>query len=224
MMKYILLGLLACSLFACQKDELEVYGEERFLFIPDSAGMDTAFVSFKHHLGQDNYLVPFEVRLIGAASETDMGYTVAVVDSLTTAAADDYVLPGECVFRAGRWKDTLWIKIVNTPHLSTETVKLTVTLVANEQVGVGFGTRLTASVTYNNMMSKPSWWDEDMDNLFLGPYSEAKYLAFYACTGLSDLTGLAYWRLRQLTLEFRDYIEEHQLKEANGEDMTVAGY
>lgn len=223
MKKYIVLALFASLFFACNKDDIEGYDAGRFLFIPDSLGMDTAFVSFKHHLGEDTYRVPFQVRMLGLASGEALNYAIEVVDSLTTATAEDYRLP-DPVFAAGRNRDTFWIEIRNTPHLATETVKLVVRLVENENFGVGYYDRLTAAVTFNNQMSKPLWWDENITNLFLGTYSEEKYLAFYECTGLTDLTDLPYWRLRQLTLEFRKYIEEHHLTEKNGEPMTVVAY
>lgn len=223
MKKYIVLALLAAVLFSCNKDDIEGYDAGRFLYISDSLEMDTAFVSFKHHLGSDSYKVPFEVRMIGSVSDRNLSYKIEVVDSLTSASAEDYRLP-EPVFAAGRNRDTLWIEILNTPHLATETIKLTVRLVDNENFRVGYYNKLTASVLFNNQMSQPTWWNEDITNLFLGTYSEEKYLAFYACTGISDLTGLPFWRLRQLTLEFRKYIEEHDLREKNGEPMTVVAY
>lgn len=224
MKKYILLGLLACVLFSCDKDDVEAYHAGRFLYIPDSLGMDTTFVSFKHHMGADTYKVPFEVRMIGTVGMQDLEYRIEIIDSLTTAIASDYRLLTTQSFGAAKWRDTLWVELVNTPHLTSETVRLTVKLVENEDFGLGYATRLTASVSFNNQMSKPLWWDDNITNLFLGKYSEEKYLAFYECTQISDLTDFPFWRLRQLTIEFREYIGKHDLKEKNGDPMTVVAY
>lgn len=223
MKKYILLVLLASAFFACNRDDIEAYESGRFLYIPDSLEMNSAFVSFKHHLGKDSYKVPFIVRMIGSVSTENLPYEIEVIDSLTTAAPEDYSWTAP-VFGAGRNRDTLWLEIHNTAHLNTETVRLEVRLVENENFRIGYYDRLTAGVSFNNQMSQPLWWDENITNLFLGTYSEEKYLAFYACTGVSDLTDLPFWRLRQLTLEFRAYIEKHGLTEKNGEPMTVVAY
>lgn len=224
MKRYILLGILFCTLFACTEDNIPVYETDRFLYIADSAGIDTAQVSFKHYFGVNTLRIPFQVRLIGDIYEEDRSYRIEVVDSLTSALPGDYELPEPPLFRAGKWRDTLWVTIKNNDRLKTEMPRLMIRLVANENFGVGFADRLTASLRFSDQTSKPAWWDKDITRNFLGEYSEEKFLAFYACTGISDLTGYPAWQKRQLTLQFRDYIEKHHLTEKDGRPMTVVAY
>lgn len=224
MKNYIILGLLFYALFSCTKDDIPTYEGKRFLYIPDSLGMDTALVSFKHYFGENTIRVPFCVRLTGTQCEEDMTYRIEVVDSLTSALPEEYELPESPVFSAGKWTDTLWISLKNTDRLQTETARLVIHLLANENFGVGFADRLTASLKFNNQMSRPAWWDKDITRNYLGAYSEEKFLAFYACTGISDLTGYEAWEKRQFVLEFREYIEERHLTEKDGSPMTVVAY
>lgn len=224
-MKYIVLICFCLALASCDKEGTGMYdAAQRFIYIPDSAGMDTAFVSFKHHPGVDTYRVPFEIRLIGEKAGQDLSYGLMVVDSLTTAAAAEYKLPEHPLFGSGKYRDTLWIELLKTERLQTQEVRLVVMLVPNENFEAGYSDRLTASVTFNDMMSQPLWWDDYITINFLGEYSEKKYMEFFTCTGVSDLTDMPAWKIRQLILEFREYIEKNKITEANGEPMVVVAY
>lgn len=224
MKRYILAVLFIGLMFACHYDEVEVYDAGRLIFISDSAGIDTTKTSFKHHLGEDSYSVPFHVHMIGEKSDTDLEYRLEVIDSLTTALPAEYELPQPALLRKERFRDTLWIKLKKTDRLATETVRLVVQLAENQNFRLGYTDKLTASVTFNDQMSRPEWWNNDIIQNFLGAYSDEKYLAFYECTGLDDLKGYAAWEIRQFTLIFKKYIEDHNLTEKDGSPMTVVAY
>lgn len=224
-MKYIGIVLLFFVLNACNKHDIETYDvDSRFLYIPNEEGIDTLFVSFAHHLGTDEYAVPFEVWMIGERCDRDLIYKVGVVDSLTTALPEDYALPERMFMPAGQLIDTLWVTLKKSEKLKTQTLKLMLKIEDNENFKVGYANALTAKITYNDQMSKPLWWDDDMTNNFLGTYSDKKYTEFFKCTGVSDLTEMPAWEKRKLVLEFREYIEKNNITEENGDPMTVVAY
>lgn len=231
MKKYISILGLILTILACSEQEVSLYNTKHNLFISNSEGADTASISFTHYPEDDKLRVPFVVTLIGDMLETDLEYKIQVIDTVTTAIEGDYILPQPPVFRANRTTDTLWIEVLKE-NLEAKSYLLKIVLVENENFGVGYYNKLTAQLRYNNIESKPLWWDDLVEEMYLGVYSKEKYEAFIVVTGETTLEDKEPWEKRLLALELKDAIEtsltdddpNNDIIEANGDPMIIPCY
>ena len=236
MRKYIfILGIIILSLCACSKEGLTQYdAAKNYLYIPNDKYMDTTFVTFKHHPGIDDYDVFFEVRLIGIQLIEDKSYSIEVVKDKTTAKVEDYTLDTEQIFHAGVLKDQLKITLHNTAHLLNETVRVTLRLTPNENFGVADylgesesrAQSLTASVAFDNQISKPSWWNSDIEMNYLGEWTPIKYEKFIeSCGGeVLDLSEYEGYQIMELAVKFKNDIDKYGWKDKDNELIDLPIY
>lgn len=219
----------AVLLGSCGKSEIGSYEsksklwftQDYFTYNPttkhDANDVKRSFALFP---GETTLDVPFEINLIGNVAGKDRSYSVVVVDSLTTSAPGEWeILP--TVFRAGNAVDTLWVRLKKTDRLAQTEVKLSLLLVENDHFTTGYDTRHSASVTFNDITTKPDWWNENIVQSYLGPFTKTKFEAFYAYYGRNEIDGLSSSDLRKLALGFRDYIEQNGIMDEDGLPMTV---
>lgn len=229
-----LVSLLVLS--SCQKEGLTDYDQSlRYLYIPTIEDANLATLSFQHHLGVEDYEIQFPVKLVGQQLTEDQTYLIEVVndEKLTTAKPEDYTLLKEQVFHAGVFEDVVKLTLHKTDNLKDEKVlSLTIRLVPNENFDVGHymgdplhkwtNESLTASVTFNDKISRPDWWNDRITKRFLGTYSDNKYRYFIESTGVSDLTDFSFTELRTLSLQFKaDLVKHPEWKEEDGSPIIV---
>lgn len=235
MKKYIfILSILSLALSACDKEGLTSYNPDtHYLYIPDAKDMNVTAVTFRHHPNVDHYDVLFDVHLAGLSLAEDKAFSVEVVADETTAAEEDYAVEKRQVFHAGVFKDKLKITLHKTAHLDEETVKVKVRLVPNETFGLAeylgdtsHTKALTASVTFNNKLSKPLWWDEVIVNEYLGKWTATKYERFIeSCDGeVLDLTDYDADEIRLIGMKFADDIEANGWLDEDGLPMSIPIY
>lgn len=213
----------------CGKSEIVSYTSINRLWFSDYLRIKGDYIpvndikrSFSHYPKATQMLdVPFQINLIGALLDEDREYKVVAVDSLTTAAPSDYeILP--MLFHAHQTVDTLWVRIFKNDHLTTDQVKVTLYLVDNEHFEQGFSNNLSVRLTFDNIPSKPDWWTKNIEESYLGPYTSEKFEAFYAFSGLLEIASdVPPSVLRKMMHEFRAYIEENDIKEADGSPMVI---
>lgn len=225
----VVLGCTAVLMGSCGKSEIEPYESQSKLWFTqdyyagtpstkhDANDLKRSFALFP---GEETLDVPFEINLIGNIAGVDRAYSVIVVDSLTTAVAAEYEIQ-PAVFHAGLPVDTLWVRLIKTSRLATSEVKLSLLLVANDHFTTGYDKRMSASVVFNNITTKPGWWTENIELSYLGLFTKAKFEAFYAYYGSNEIDGLSSSELRKIALGFRDYIEENKIRDEDGQLMTV---
>lgn len=235
MKKYILiLSVLFLALSSCGKEELALYDvSTHYLYIPNDEDKHITSMTFKHHPDLNDYDALFEVRLVGSYLEEDKAFTVEVVDDETTAHAEDFTVEKTQIFHAGVLKDNLKITLHKTPHLDEETVKVTVRLVPNETFGLAdylrtneYTKAIMASITFDNKLSKPLWWDQNIEDNFLGEWTATKYSYFIeSCDGeVLDLTDYDADEIRLLAMKFKKDIKDNDWREPNGQSITVPVY
>lgn len=224
MKRYIALFIILASIWACEKEDVETYEPvDHYLYVLDSAGLDTATVSFAHHPGESMVEVPFQLILIGAPLQEALTYRLTVVDSLTTALPGDYELP-ELIFGAQKTRDTLKIRIFNKrAELAKTPVSVVFRIAENQNFKTGFYDKQDFRITFSNIKSKPLWWTKEITNIYLGEYSEKKFEQFVLCTKVSDLTDMEPTRIRLLCLEFKDYCIAGHITEEDGETLMADG-
>lgn len=183
--------------------------------------------TFALYPGMTSLEVPFQVNLIGDPVDYDREFKVVTVDSLTTAVAAEYEISSS-VLRANQIVDTLWVTLHKSARLDNEEVKLTLYMVENENFTTGYSDKLLVKVTFSNKTAKPDWWTEEMTQVYLGDYSEEKFVALFTfmttecgIEDLNEITDMAPSALRKLLLRFRDYIADNNLTEANGSPIEI---
>lgn len=226
------IALSAIELTSCKESDMKVYDDKPAIFFPkgdarngvNGVRIDTAHVSFFHNPGKEELQVPYKVMLIGRVLDEDKEYSVEVVDSLSTAKADEYELPEKIIFRKGVVADSLYIKIFKKERLSTESTMLVLNIKENENFGLGYSNMLRVKLRFDNIASKPGWWDDTIRYVYFGEFSIAKYEVFMNISGRIDIVGLEAWELRRLCLDMREYIKKEGITEDDGSPMEIVGY
>lgn len=228
----LFITLSVIQLTGCKEAEMKVYDDKPAIFFParsdqsNTTGtkIDTAYVTFFHHPGETELKVPFRIKLIGRLLTQDTEYRLETVDSLTTAKADEYSLPEKIVFKKGTSTDSLYITVFKNERLSTESARLVLRIVENENFDLGYSDMLQISLRFDNIASKPKWWDKTIEFVYLGKFSIEKYNVFIEVSKRTDIVGLETWELRQLCLDMKDYISENGITEKDGSEMEIVCY
>lgn len=184
--------------------------------------------SFALEPGAETIDVPFQVNLIGPIADHDRMYTAVIVDSLTTGNPADYEIT-PMVIRANHVADTLWIKLIKNPRMDIKADTVTLHIAENDTFGPGYFDGLQVSLVYSNLIIQPDWWTDDMARSYFGAFSTEKFNAFFFyCESLDvevDIVEeLERSDLRKMLIEFKKYIAQEGLTEADGTPMEIPIY
>lgn len=226
------LGCLAAALTAlpagCGKSEIDNYGSKDKLWFTQQVQVNKQEIknvanivrSFSMYPGSATIEVPFEVNLIGNKADRDRTYKIVVVDTLTTADPSEYEIKST-ILPANSIKGNCVVVLKKSARMATEEVKLTLYMVENEAFEPGYYYGLKVSVKFNDITTQPEWWTADIEKSYFGPFSKAKFDAFYAYSGLNDIAGLEKSDLRKLLLGFKEYIIENNITEDDEEKSPM---
>lgn len=225
----LFVALTAIQLTGCQEAKIILFEDKPALYFPRGSEpdgiygtrIDTAHVSFFHNPGKETLDVPYKIRLIGRLLTEDTEYSVEVVDSLTTAKPDEYRLPEKILFKKGTATDFLNITIIKKERLSTESAMLVLSVKENDNFKLGYNNMLRISLRFDNIVSKPVWWDKTIEFVYLGKFSAKKYHIYVEHSGKVDIEGLEPWELRNICLDMKNYIKENGITEEDGTPMEI---
>ncbi len=235
---FVLFTCYVCSLCiqSCSTEGTEGYGQERFLYIErqvkrgeginwEWVRVDTAVVSIAHHPNTERIEYPFRVCLIGDTLSADAEYKMTIVDTLTSVGDGMVTLPDKFIFKKGVVSDSLWLTIHADKVPENGEFYITLRIVENENFGVGYKGYTDVKLWFNNMNTKPDWWDSRIVDVYLGEWSSEKFNTLVIATGgITSFEGLAASEMRLYSLMLKDYIEEKGVTEANGDPMVVPIY
>jgi len=182
---------------------------------------DSVEVSFFFYPGQDQITIPVGVSLVGDLIETDKEFEIAFDTENSTADETDFEIPEELVFRAGRSSDTINITLNKSEKLNDSTFKLILNVIPNSNFKAGKNEYCALKIYFTSQVSKPDWWDKDIDQVYLGEFSAEKFNLFFEVSGQSDLTDLHLSVVRQYALKFKRYLSENPTYEEDGSLMIV---
>lgn len=228
---YFLMVLYVCG--ACSKNDVPMYNSEHALFFEKwemispvaRKRIDTVAYSFSHYVGKTELRHKFKVGLIGDLLEEDKEYKVAVVDTLTTASPDQYILPEHPVFHKGVASDSFAIVIKKTAALKDKEVVLTVCLQENDNFELGYQYCRMVKIRFNDKIVIPLWWNEEVEKGYLGAYSYKKLETIIAANpDFTTFEGLSGTEKRKIALNTKDYITKHGVTEENGKPMEIPVY
>lgn len=213
----IIVGLGAIPFFNCQKQDIMLYNDGHYIQFTGS-WQDTTILSFFFHPGKEEVDIGFPVRLVGHMLDTDLEYFIEVDQTQTTAGEANFNVRSSYRFRTGRQVDTAYVTFRKTPNLQSEEVRLAFYIRDTPNVKAGQTEYIYQIVKINDMVSKPNWWDTNMDRYYLGVYSEAKYRTFMEVTGVGDMSQYDEHQRRIFMLQFKYYLLE--MKE-NGKPLLL---
>lgn len=207
---FILLALLAAGCFAsCKKEEIDLYSSKRFVQFQSDL-RDSISFSFFYHLGKTEVAIPLPVKLVGQLADADQHYRMEVVPDQSTTAAGNYSLPAEYTFRKKSSRDTAWVTLKRTPDLDTKELKLVLRITGSNELAPGQTDCTYKIIRMTAKVSKPTWWDTNMDTYYLGRYSEKKFKTFMEVTGVGDLQPYDNNQRLILFLQFKYYLIEQK--------------
>ncbi len=194
--------IIGASMLSCDQREIPTFGEERFIHFADTT---TMVLSFAVLPGETEAELGVPLRMIGLPQGEDLGYEVAVVtegDDKTTLSAQSYSLPASPTFRAGGYRDTLVVRFNRTPDLKDMEFRLTLELKTNDNYSADHRVLARKLIRVGDKLVRPEWWTQNIADIYLGPYSDIKYLAFIEATGEHDLTDVGSLDIGTMTREF----------------------
>ena len=230
-MKYILILCLLCGLAACETERPDFFPNDqryiRFVFENDLGSQyyvrNFTFATEPEDVNEKTLLFPVEFR--GNTLTEPLAYRCEVTDSATTLPADAYSLALEQTFRSGIGnRDSLSVTLKRDDVLDEGTKVLRIALVDNENFTTYQPDSLFIEIRVSNILAQPDWWGPGsvVEKSYLGPYSDAKYLAFIDVTGIQDFNSLDPSEKRQYAIMFKRDLEAHPRYEDDGRLMTVA--
>ncbi len=215
--------MVSLLLFSCQEEKIELYNAGHYVQFT-TADKDTANISFFLYPKLEEIKVPLEVRLIGKMPEAGLNYRIEVVKNETDAPADCYSLPSSFTFKAGQPLDTAFITFYKKPELKTEKKKITLQILASDEVLPGQTNYTKRTFYVSDIISKPAWWNDRITNYMLGKYSDKKYRLFIEITGEGELGKYSEYIQRNYILQFKYYLimkknEGDPVLDDDGSDM-----
>lgn len=177
--------------------------------------------------------------MVGLAPTEDLKFKVGTVepksdkdDGTVPATADEYQLETEQVFHKGKYEDQVKVTLKKSARMDNQTVKLILRIEANENFGQAnyldykIVESLNATITFDNKISKPTWWDDDIVINYLGEWTSAKYRYFIqSCNGeVYDLSELSGTQKMELAIKFKDDIEANGWTEDDGSPIVLPIY
>lgn len=224
---YILLSLLTLCFFSCAEDEIQTYHGKQYLYFSDlvDSEEESINISFNNYPLDDELTVKVTLRLVGDPFAVSTPYKVSVVAEKTSALKENYELPVTPVFQPNVAEDIFELKLKKTESLK-EDVTLLLKIEPNEYISGSINQYETIKIVFNNVESKPLWWDYDTEKVYLGIYSRIKYesLVLYGGDEALNFGELNSAQKRKCALRLKNAIVEHDLREENGNKMTVPIY
>ncbi len=232
----LLIGLvLPLCIQSCSTSETDVFGKERLLYFErqvkrptdlsyEWVRVDTAVISVTHYPGEEKIEHPFRVVLIGDTLQEDAEYRVIVVDTLTNAREGMVTYPEKLYFRKGMVMDSLWMTIHTGEVEKDKEFYITLRLIANENFGIGYRGYSDVRLRFNNKASQPEWWDNRVEEVYLGAWSEKKFETFVLATGLTSFEGMAAGEMRFYSLKVKEYVGANNVTEDDGTPMMIPIY
>lgn len=250
MKKYLYITLVALTLgsillSSCKEQDLQVFGEDKYLYFekfwkdavaPGTEKADSTNVTFFFAKPTDTKVyADLIVCLAGRPLEQDLKFRLHVVDKLTTALPSEYTLEDSYTFRAkpvGKREkmiqDTIRIQINKSDRLETlkEGYKLALGIQAENNVKLGQTERTIAIIHITKDPVRPLWWNREIEEGLLGTYSTKKYRLFLENVPGADLINTNFIvdhpdEVRKMVLAFKKWLVANPQTEEDGTPMTV---
>ncbi|MBO9728527.1 MAG: DUF4843 domain-containing protein [Chitinophaga sp.] len=189
MKRLSIITILACLLFSCKKDNIKPYDLAKDNIYLNYANTDSLVYSFAYHPEREKDTIWIPVMISGKMIHRDRHFTLAAVDSATTAVSGkhyealkaSYTMPAD----SGTIKIPVILLNVDTA-LANKSVHLTIRISGGEDFATNLPLEIrTKRIQYSNRLEEPAWWSSWAGNL--GKYSRVKHQLFLISSGTTDL-------------------------------------
>lgn len=220
------------QLQSCKDQVIETFSSGNYLYFEreivvnnKKTRIDTLDVSFSHYVGQETVTLPFTLKLIGDVLTEDKEYAVKVVEEKTTAKVGQYSIPEKPLFRKGVYIDTLYVTIYRDKMAADEEEVLTLSLVENENFGLGYLTYENVKLRFNSKIVAPKWWNAEITRDYYGVYSYKKLKTIIdANPGFVTIDGMSNSEKRDIAINTKNYIIKNGVTEEDGSEMKIPMY
>lgn len=229
---------------ACEEQDIMVFGDEHMVYfekfwhdsmLGNEKSDSTQVTFYFNEAANTTQHAELVVVLAGRKLERDAHFRLRVVDELTTALPEDYILQDEYTFRALpvrddalQMQDTIRIQLNRTSHLQSleDGFRLVLEIVPSEALGVGQYERSRAIIYVSKNPVRPEWWNIEVSTYLLGTYSPLKYKLFLEnVPGARELNKEIIedspdWA-RKLALDFKKWLIENPTYDEDGSLLDV---
>lgn len=222
-MKRIFLYVLSyCFLLAaCEKDDIKTYVGGDYIQFAESY-VDSTTVSFAYYPGEKVLQVPVVMNMSSFASTLERDYKIVADSKLSTAKEGvHFDLPERTFFKKGTIADTAYITLYLTDDMQTNSYRLVLRVVENDNFKVGQAEKIVKIFWMHNQLSKPAWWD-GVEKAYLGKYSRKKYELLIQEAKVSDLSSASDSEKRATALALYYYLQRNPTWDTENEmQMSV---
>lgn len=199
----------------CDQREIPEYNTGKYYIEFENKTVDSTIFTFIYYPHDEYYDLPIAMKIAGVAAERDLVYKVVVDEEFSTAETKHYSLPETTVFSKGVYHDTCYVRLNKTADLANRFVRLVLRLEATSDMAVGKLENAVAVIQISNTVARPAWWDSNVEQYYLGTYSQKKFILFLQVTE-GDLTDANDSEKRAYALQFKQYLIDHR-----GEPETI---
>jgi hypothetical protein len=172
--------------------------------IQNSTG-DSALISFGTRAASvTDSTVYIAARITGDASTGERTFSVVVVDSLSTAAKDEFVLPTRFVIPANSINASFPVVLKRSARLAGQNVRIVLAVKDTEEFLKGPTSGRFSPVfklIWNDQLVKPANWPGTF-----GAYSATKFRIIIQQTGYTDFTNMHVSVMYQVLFAAQDYV------------------
>ena len=179
----VFIMLSAWALVSCSTDESDKFDNHNYLSFQKSS-MSYTFAFSADDVKSVEFDIP--VAYAGRYSDADMLFSIVPVSEKSTAKeGTDYQLmdASQQVIKAGTNSGNGKIRLLRTPALKEESLKLVLAIAPNDHFLPGVADTLTVSIS--DQIVQPSWWDWSYSR-WLGQYTKTKMLLWLEFMGVDD--------------------------------------
>lgn len=232
MKKYIIVLLVIvqvlCLFTACENDGFYYQDEPRVRLVgPEKWAVGTDSLEYSFVIQPQSELefnLPVSIYIMGNAANYDRTVNLTVDNSLTTAQDKHYEMPTQVVLPANAYNVTFPLTLKRTTDLQDAGVRLYIKIAESADFKVGAIEQDHLLIKWNDMLSKPSNWDEGLTSYF-GQFSIVKYRFIISTTGITefDETQMSWAELTNYKILVTSALDEYNaanpnnpLKDENG--------
>ncbi len=200
MKKILLFSLLVGLGSACSRESIPLYDSPHHVqFVNEYT--DSMEISFFFYGSAQEIKIALPVKLVGMPLTEAKEVVLKANSQYTTAAPSLFALPEKALFKAGQTLDTLYITLKREGL--NQKVRLVVDIENGMEILSGQSIYSRQIIWFSTEISRPAWWDSDVEEVFLGRYSIPKFQKLIDVTGVGDWDGKIYDERRALALEFK---------------------
>ena len=225
MKKYIYLLITIAFLYACSEEELQKYESGNYLNFQyqeyKNFKNDSVDISFFFYPGKDKIKVPIGFELVGNLLNEDKEFVLEFDKENSTAEESDFSFEEKLMFKANKTIDTVFLTLNKSEKLNDSIFKIVFNLVENSNFKPGITEKKSLKIYFTSQVSKPEWWKDDIETVYLGEFSAEKYNLFFQLNNITDLEDVHLSIVRQYALKLKHYLFENPTYDSEGNLLTV---